>query len=54
MLQHAHRGVRERGFVPKEGGVYCSRWSYGSPGHKYGVRATVSNPLVSMHHWPAL
>jgi hypothetical protein len=27
--------VRQRGFVPAEGGVYCSYFMYGSPAHKY-------------------
>lgn len=40
LLQHAHEQVTARGFVPPHGGVYISRWSYGSPAHKGGLRAT--------------
>ena len=43
MLQVAHRPVLEKGFVPHTGALtpYCSRWSYGSPAHKYSLRATI-------------
>jgi len=41
MLQEPHLPVRSLGYVPEEGGgVYISRWSYGSPAQKYGSRAT--------------
>lgn len=41
MLQEPHLPVRSLGYVPEEGGgVYISRWSYGSPAQKYGLRAT--------------
>jgi S1-C subfamily serine protease len=40
LLQDAHPSVLERGFAPAEGGVYCSRWSFGSPAHAAGMRAT--------------
>ena len=30
------------GRIPEGGGgVYCSRWCYGPPAHKYGLRATI-------------
>jgi S1-C subfamily serine protease len=37
-FQNTHRAVDQLGFSPE--GVYCSRWHYGSPSHKYGLRAT--------------
>ncbi|KAG7397892.1 serine protease [Phytophthora boehmeriae] len=37
-----HYAVASLGYIPEEGGgVYCSRWCYGSPAHKYGMRATI-------------
>mmetsp|Transcript_25181 Transcript_25181/g.41634 ORF Transcript_25181/g.41634 Transcript_25181/m.41634 type:complete len:269 (-) Transcript_25181:294-1100(-) len=42
MLQAPHQPVLNLGYVPEGGGgVYASRWCYGSPAHKYGLRATV-------------
>ncbi|CAH0474943.1 unnamed protein product [Peronospora belbahrii] len=42
VIQSPHYAVASLGYIPKEGGgVYCSRWCYGSPGHKYGLRATI-------------
>ena len=38
-LQDTYRAIRERGYVPKEGGVYISRWHHGSPAHRYGLYA---------------
>ena len=41
MLQEPHLGVKWMGYMPEEGsGVYVSRWTYGSPAQKYGLRAT--------------
>lgn len=44
MVQAAHEPVEARGFLPdpSPGGnpPYVSRWQYGSPAHKGGVRAT--------------
>jgi hypothetical protein len=42
LLQEAHEPVEARGFIPLPTGCppYCSRWSYGSPAHKGGLRAT--------------
>jgi len=37
-FQDTHRAVAQLGIVSE--GVYCSRWYYGSPAHKYGLRAT--------------
>jgi len=37
-FQNTHRAVAQLGIVSE--GVYCSRWHYGSPAHKYGLRAT--------------
>ncbi|DAZ99361.1 TPA: hypothetical protein N0F65_005212 [Lagenidium giganteum] len=42
VVQHPHYAVACLGYIPEEGGgVYCSRWCYGSPAHKYGLRATI-------------
>lgn len=42
LLQEAHEAVEARGFIPTITGSppYVSRWSYGSPAHKGGLRAT--------------
>jgi S1-C subfamily serine protease len=41
-LQGPHWAVSNLGYMPPGGGgVYCSRWCYGSPAHKYGLRATI-------------
>jgi len=37
IIQNTHRAVAQLGFLYD--GVYCSRWFYGSPAHKYGMRA---------------
>ena len=42
VIQSPHYSVVSIGYIPEEGGgVYCSRWCYGSPAHKYGLRATI-------------
>lgn len=42
VVQQPHYSVATLGYIPEEGGgVYCSRWCYGSPAHKYGLRATI-------------
>ncbi|RQM14192.1 hypothetical protein DD237_006244 [Peronospora effusa] len=42
VIQNPHYAVASLGYIPEEGGgVYCSRWCYGSPAHKYGLRATI-------------
>lgn len=39
-VQDPHPAVRALGFLPEEGhGVYVTRWSYGSPGHRYALYA---------------
>ncbi|KAI3519330.1 hypothetical protein L1887_08360 [Cichorium endivia] len=39
-LQDTHPAVRALGFLPDEGhGVYVTRWSHGSPVHRYGLYA---------------
>ncbi|KAJ0728607.1 putative htrA2 peptidase [Helianthus annuus] len=39
-LQDPHPAVRALGFLPDEGhGVYVTRWSHGSPVHRYGLYA---------------
>lgn len=58
LLQEAHDPVEARGFIPSVGGSkaeesrppYCSRWSYGSPAHKGGLRAT--NWIVEVNGHP--
>jgi len=40
MLQEAHLPVSFLGFKPAQGAVYVSRWMFGSPAHKYGLRAS--------------
>jgi len=37
ILQNTHRPVAQLGFLHH--GVYCSRWYFGSPAHKYSLRA---------------
>jgi len=37
LLQNTHRAVAQLGFVYN--GVYCSRWHYGSPAHRFSLRA---------------
>jgi len=37
VLQNTHRSVAQLGFLHP--GVYCSRWYFGSPAHKYALRA---------------
>jgi S1-C subfamily serine protease len=37
ILQNTHRPVAQLGFLHQ--GVYCSRWYFGSPAHKYSLRA---------------
>jgi len=37
ILQNTHKAVAQLGFLYD--GVYCSRWYYGSPAHKYNLRA---------------
>lgn len=37
ILQPVFRAISQIGFLYE--GVYCSRWHYGSPAHKYGIRA---------------
>lgn len=42
MLQAPHYAVVSLGYMPaNSGGVYCSRWCYGSPAHKYGLHAMI-------------
>ncbi|CAI5731651.1 unnamed protein product [Hyaloperonospora brassicae] len=42
VIQSPHYAVASLGYIPEEGGgVYCSRWCYGSPAHKFGLRATM-------------
>lgn len=41
VIQSPHYSVVSVGYNPEGGGVYCSRWCYGSPAHKYGLRATI-------------
>jgi S1-C subfamily serine protease len=38
VLQDTHAAVAALGWAPQ--GVYCSRWHFGSPSHKYGIRAS--------------
>jgi len=38
-IQGSYRALRERGFLPKNHGVYISRWHHGSPAHRYGLYA---------------
>ena len=40
MVQEAHLPVSFLGYKPPEGGVYVSRWHFGSPAHKHGLRAS--------------
>jgi S1-C subfamily serine protease len=40
MLQEAHLPVSFLGYKPAQGAIYVSRWMFGSPSHKYGLRAS--------------
>lgn len=40
-LQETHRSVALRGFLPDPRGVFVTRWTYGSPAQKYGLRSSV-------------
>ena len=52
MLQSPHLAVRWLGYLPEEGGgVYISRWSYGSPAQKYGK---AFGQMVPYHAFAAL
>ncbi|KDO31320.1 hypothetical protein SPRG_03936 [Saprolegnia parasitica CBS 223.65] len=55
VIQEPHYAVVNLGYVPEEGGgVYCSRWCYGSPAHKYGLRATMWIVQVNNEPTPTL
>lgn len=54
MLIESNLPVRAMGFVPPEGGIYICRWSYGSPAHKYGLRATAWIVEVNERPTPTL
>nr|CCA13898.1 proapoptotic serine protease nma111like protein putative [Albugo laibachii Nc14] len=42
VIQPPHYAVASLGYIPEVGGgAYISRWCYGSPAHKYGLRATI-------------
>lgn len=41
MIQESHLAVSFLGYKPIQGGVYVSRWHFGSPAHKYGLRASI-------------
>lgn len=42
VIQPPHYAVASLGYIPEiGGGAYISRWCYGSPAHKYGLRATI-------------
>ena len=38
-LQAPHRWAMEQGHIPKDCGVFISRWHHGSPSHRYGLFA---------------
>ena len=38
-IQDSYGAVKERGYLPKNHGVYISRWHHGSPAHRYGLYA---------------
>ncbi|CAK4637519.1 unnamed protein product [Aphanomyces euteiches] len=55
VIQEPHYSVVNLGYLPEEGGgVYCSRWCYGSPAHKYGLRATMWIVQVNDEPTPTL
>lgn len=55
VIQNPHYAVACLGYIPEEGGgVYCSRWCYGSPAHKYGLRATIWIVEVNGQPTPSL
>ncbi|RHY19684.1 hypothetical protein DYB36_010674, partial [Aphanomyces astaci] len=55
VIQEPHYAVVSLGYMPEEGGgVYCSRWCYGSPAHKYGLRATMWIVQVNNEPTPTL
>ncbi|OQR95789.1 pro-apoptotic serine protease [Thraustotheca clavata] len=55
VIQEPHYAVVNLGYLPEEGGgVYCSRWCYGSPAHKYGLRATMWIVQVNNEPTPTL
>jgi S1-C subfamily serine protease len=62
VLQTPHFAVASLGYIPEEvfdkknsaqqnhtAGVYISRWCYGSPAHKYGLRATIWIVEINEH-----
>jgi S1-C subfamily serine protease len=62
VLQRPHFAVASLGYIPEEvfdkknsaqqnhtAGVYISRWCYGSPAHKYGLRATIWIVEINEH-----
>jgi len=50
ILQDTHRPVAQLGFLHR--GVYCSRWYFGSPAHKYSLRA--AHWIVEVNGKPTL
>ncbi|KAF0691766.1 Aste57867_17037 [Aphanomyces stellatus] len=55
VIQEPHYAVVNLGYLPEEGGgVYCSRWCYGSPAHKHGLRATMWIVQVNNEPTPTL
>ncbi|CAM9502450.1 unnamed protein product [Choristocarpus tenellus] len=55
MLQSPHLAVLRMGFLPEQGGgVYASRWCYGSPAHKFGVQVPAWIVEVNGEETPTL